>query len=45
MNRTSTSEPTVVSAFQSLLMSQLKTMREGGSHTFILPTTASLPFS
>src|SRR5579885_3539226 len=43
MKRTSTSELTVESGFQLALISQPKTMRCGGSHTRIWPTTASLP--
>lgn len=44
-NLTSTSELTVVSGFQWLLMSQLTTNRCGGSQTRILPTLACEPSS
>src|SRR5262249_22828734 len=45
VNFTSTSELTVVSGFQLLLMSQVTTKRRGGSHTTILPTSACEPSS
>ena len=45
MNLTSTSELTVVSGFQLLLMSQLMTKRWGGSQTSTLPTSVCEPSS
>src|SRR5262249_26059975 len=45
MNLTSTSEETVVSGCQRLLMSHVMTKRLGGSHTMILPTFVRVPSS